>query len=90
VLCQNKYLHEETEISIEYYLKLLLLLLLLIFFGDRVPLYCSGCPGTHSVEQAGFELRNLSVSASQVLGLKVCATTAWLWLSFLIRIENVY
>jgi hypothetical protein len=35
------------------------------------------CPGTHSVDQAGLELRNLPASASQVLGLKVCTTTAW-------------
>jgi hypothetical protein len=36
---------------------------------------CSpGCPGTHSVDQAGLELINLSASASQVLGLKACAT----------------
>jgi hypothetical protein len=34
-----------------------------------------GCPGTHSVDQAGLELRNLPASASQVLGLKACATT---------------
>jgi hypothetical protein len=38
---------------------------------------CSlGCPGTHSVDQAGLELRNLPASASQVLALKTCATTA--------------
>jgi hypothetical protein len=40
-----------------------------------VSLYSPGCPGTHSVDQAGLELRNLPASASQVLGLKVCATT---------------
>ncbi|GAB1293072.1 Predicted gene 45861 [Apodemus speciosus] len=34
-----------------------------------------GCPGTHSVDQAGLELRNPPTSASQVLGLKACATT---------------
>jgi hypothetical protein len=45
-------------------------------FGDRVSLYSPGCPGTHSVDQAGLELRNLPASASQVLGLKACATTA--------------
>jgi hypothetical protein len=40
-------------------------------------LLCSpGCPGTHFVDQAGLELRNLPVSASQVLGLKACTTTA--------------
>jgi hypothetical protein len=37
---------------------------------------CSpGCPGTHSVDQAGLEFRNLPASASQVLGLKACATS---------------
>ena len=44
-------------------------------FRDRVSLYSPGCPGTHSVDQAGLELRNSPASASQVLGLKVCATT---------------
>jgi hypothetical protein len=49
-----------------------------LFFGDRVSLYSSGCPGTHFVDQAGLELRNLPASAS--LGLN--ATTALLSLSF--------
>jgi hypothetical protein len=43
---------------------------------DRVSLCSSGCPGTHFVDQAGLELRNPSASASRVLGLKACATTA--------------
>jgi hypothetical protein len=47
------------------------------FFRDRVSLYSPGCPGTHSVDQAGLEPRNLPASASQVLGLKACATTTW-------------
>jgi hypothetical protein len=46
------------------------------FFWDRVSLCSPGCPGTHSVDQAGLELRHLPASASQVLGLKACATTA--------------
>jgi hypothetical protein len=46
------------------------------FFQDRVSLYSPGCPGTHSVDQAGLKLRNPPASASQVLGLKTCATTA--------------
>jgi hypothetical protein len=45
-------------------------------FRDRVSLCSPGCPGTHFVDQAGLELRNLPASASQVLGLKACATTA--------------
>jgi hypothetical protein len=44
-------------------------------FRDRVSLYSPGCPGTHSVDQAGLELRNPPASASRVLGSKVCATT---------------
>jgi hypothetical protein len=55
------------------------LFLIFVLFWDRVSLYSPGCPGTHSVDQAGLELRNLPASASQVLGLKVCTTTA-LWL----------
>ena len=53
-----------------------------LVFGDRVSLCSPGCPGTHSVDQAGLELRNLPASASQVLGLKVCTTTAWLFVCF--------
>jgi hypothetical protein len=56
---------------------------LFCFFQDRVSLYSSDCPRTHFVDQAGLELRNLPASASQVLGLKACATTAWLLRSFL-------
>jgi hypothetical protein len=48
--------------------------LFFFFFRDRVFLFSPGCPGTHSVDQAGLELRNSPASASQVLGLKVCAT----------------
>jgi hypothetical protein len=52
--------------------------LFILVFRDRVSLYSPGCPGTHFVDQAGLELRNLPASAYQVLGLKACATTAWL------------
>ena len=45
-------------------------------FRDRVSLYSPGCPGAHSVDEAGLKLRNPPASASQVLGLKACATTA--------------
>jgi hypothetical protein len=48
----------------------------LFVFQDRVSLCSPGYPGTHSVDQAGLKLRNLPASASQVLGLKACATTA--------------
>jgi hypothetical protein len=53
--------------------------LVLVFWG-RVSLCSPGCPGTHSVEQAGLELRDPPVSASHMLGLKVCAPTAWQYL----------
>jgi hypothetical protein len=43
---------------------------------DRVSL--PGCSGTHSVDQAGLELRNPPASASQVLELKACPSTAQL------------
>ena len=42
-----------------------------------------GCPGTHSLDQAGLELRNPLASASQMLGLKVCATTTWQYFTIL-------
>jgi hypothetical protein len=45
------------------------------FFETEFLCVAPGCLGTHSVDQAGLELRNPSASASQVLGLKVCATT---------------
>jgi hypothetical protein len=45
-------------------------------FQDKVFLCNPGCPGTHSTDQAGLELRDLPVSAFQVLGLKACATVA--------------
>ena len=50
--------------------------LVFLVFRDRVSLCSPGCPGTHFVDQAGLELRNLPASASQVLGLKASATTA--------------
>jgi hypothetical protein len=43
-------------------------------FRDRVSLCIPGCPGTHAVDQVGLKLRNPLASASQVLGLKACAT----------------
>jgi hypothetical protein len=50
-----------------------------LFFRDRVSLCSSGCPGTHFIDQAGLELRNPPICASQVLVLKASSTTAWLW-----------
>jgi hypothetical protein len=48
-----------------------------LVFRGKVFLNGPGCPGTHSVDQADLELRNLPASASQLLGLKACGTTAW-------------
>ena len=37
------------------------------------------CPGTSSVDHAGLNThRDPPLSASQMLGLKVCTTTTWL------------
>ena len=57
-----------------FVLGVFLVCFLFCFFRDRVSLCIRGCPGSYSVDQAGLELRNLPASASQVLGLKVCAT----------------
>jgi hypothetical protein len=46
---------------------LCLFVCLFVCFWDRVSLCSPGCPGTHSVDQAGLELRNPPASASQVL-----------------------
>jgi hypothetical protein len=51
-----------------------------VVFQDRVSLYSPGCPRTHSLDQAGLELRNPPASASQVLGLKACATIVQLYI----------
>jgi hypothetical protein len=58
---------------------LLLLLLFFFFFLTWFLFITPGCPGTHSVVQAGLELRNPPASASQVLGLKAYATTVLLF-----------
>jgi hypothetical protein len=46
--------------------------LVLVGFETGVSLYSPGCPGTHSVDQAGLELRDLCLSLpSRALGTKV-------------------
>jgi hypothetical protein len=60
-----------------------------LFLRDRISLCSPGCPGTHFVDQAGFELRNPPASASQVLGLKACATIAELCHIFTLRFITV-
>jgi hypothetical protein len=48
---------------------------LFLFLGgvvlDRVSLRSSGCPGTHSVDQAGLELRNLPPSILDFLNFEL-------------------
>ena len=51
---------------------------LFCFLWHGVSLHSPGCPGTYFVDRSGLELRNPPASASHVLGLKVCATTACL------------
>jgi hypothetical protein len=59
-----------------------------LVFWDRVSLCSPSCPGTHSVDQAGLELRNPPASASWVLGLKACATMPSLF--FFLKIYLIY
>jgi hypothetical protein len=44
----------------------------------------------HSEDQAGFELRNPPASASHMLGLKACTTTAWLHLLDSYHVDPVF
>ena len=52
-----------------------LFIYLFLVFRDRVSLCSPGCPGIHSVDHVGFELKNTPPSASQVLASKACAST---------------
>lgn len=51
-------------------------LLLLLFKIEFLIVALAVLEGTHSVNRAGLEHGDLPVSVSQMLGLKVCATTA--------------
>jgi hypothetical protein len=78
-----------------YEIILLLLVFVFIWFGlglvfpDRISLCSPGCLASHSVDQAGLELRNLPASASQVLGLKACTTTALNLPEFLLHLATL-
>jgi hypothetical protein len=67
-----------------------IIIFIFLVFRDRVSLCSPGCPGTHSVDQAGLELRNTPASASQVLGLKACAATPGFCTYFSINFSFVY
>ena len=60
----------------------LFIYLFILGFRDRVSLCSAGFPGTLSVDQADLELRELPVSASWMLELKVYATISGDELSF--------
>jgi hypothetical protein len=66
----------------------LLLFFFKLVFQDRVSLCSPGCPGTHSVDQTGLELRNPPAFVSQMLGLKACTTTAWLFCCFFFEAQS--
>ena len=57
--------------------------LLLFVFQDKVSLCSTGYPGTHSVDQAGLQIRDSADSASWVLGLKSCTITVQLKIIFI-------
>jgi hypothetical protein len=60
-------------LSISIYLYIYISIYIYILFAwGRVSLCSPGCPGIHSVDEAG-DLRNSPASASQLLGLKACA-----------------
>jgi hypothetical protein len=75
----------EFYLFLSFFLSIYLSIYLFIYFGFSRQGF-SGCPGTYSVGQAGLELRNPPASASQVLGLLACATTAQPRILFLEKI----
>jgi hypothetical protein len=70
---------QDLDSLISWFFKRFMYLFIYLFLvlQDRVSLCSPGCPGTHFVDQAGLDLRDLPASASQVLGLNACTTTAW-------------
>ena len=69
-------MHKNPKMTLKHYL--LNFSIFLNFSRLGFSMSIPGCPGTHCLDQAGFELRNLPASASQVLVLKVWAITAQL------------
>jgi hypothetical protein len=74
----QSWLNNKLEASLGYKNLFLYFIFCVCVLRDRVSLCSPGCPGTHSVDQAGLKHRNPPASASQMLGLKACATTAQL------------
>ena len=88
ILKSRFHIREENTISVllnlTYFIIMVSSFIFLVFgflvFGDRVSLCRPGCSGTHFVDQAGLELRNLPASASQVLGLKAQLFSSFIFL----------
>jgi hypothetical protein len=72
------YLTQLFVCSVGVFVVVVLLLLVgwFLVFRGRVSMCSHRWPGTHSIDQDGLELRNPPASASQVLVLRACATTA--------------
>jgi hypothetical protein len=84
--CQGEKKHkgQSTTQAKSFSLLFLFACLLFLFLFFETGFLCSpGCPEIHFVDQADLELRNPPASASKVLGLKACATTAQLPFSLL-------
>jgi hypothetical protein len=59
-----------------FFVVVVVVVFVFLFLRQGFSVLLPGCPGTHSVDQAGLELKKLPASASQVLGLKACTTTS--------------
>jgi hypothetical protein len=57
------------RICVTFVVVVVVVVVVVTFFTLLVSLCSPGCPGTHSVDQAGLQLRNLPASASHMLGL---------------------
>jgi hypothetical protein len=68
---------------LELELEILVWFGLVLVFPDMVLLFSVGYPRSVSAYHAGLELRDPFASASRVLGLMACATTAWQKIEFL-------
>jgi hypothetical protein len=55
-----------------YSISTILVLFCFVVFWARISLCSPDCPRTHSVNQAGLEIRDLPTSASWLLGLRAC------------------
>jgi hypothetical protein len=71
---QNYYLPHYCTPNI--FLKSVCLFVCFSVFQNQDSLCSTGCPGTLSVDQAGFKPRDPPASASWVLELKVCTSTS--------------